>query len=146
MAPTSRWDANFVEKNVQGRNAEPIAGVANKTCRRGERPLFSPVNSETITKTLNCSAAVSESGDTVETKRAAHPFSAIRMRSLNDPHQGSLPTVKPLSPPPRHLHQVPTDASVTIRLLIPIPRQRVIRISAETDDLAKSGSAKLGSR
>jgi hypothetical protein len=54
----------------------------------------------------------------------------------------SLPTVKPLSPPPRHLHQVPTDASVTIRLLIPTPRQRVIRISAETDDLAKSGSAR----
>ena len=92
MAPTSRWDANFVEKNAQGRNAEPIAGVANKTCRRGERPLFSPVNSETITKTLNCSAAVSESGDTVETKRAAHRFSAIRVRPLNDPHQGSLPT------------------------------------------------------
>ena len=51
-------------------------------------------------------------------------------------------TVKPLSPPPRHLHQVRTDASVTIRLLIPTPRQRVIRISAETDDLAKSGSAR----
>jgi hypothetical protein len=46
-------------------------------------------------------------------------------------------TVKPLSPPPRHLHQVPTDASVTIRLLIPTPRQRVIRISAETDVLQR---------
>ena len=45
-----------------------------------------------------CSAAVSESGDTVETKRAAHPFSAIRMRSLNDPHQGSLPTVQTVKP------------------------------------------------
>ena len=51
-------------------------------------------------------------------------------------------TVKPLSPPPRHLHQVRTDASVTIRLLIPTPCQRVSRISAETDDLAKSGSAR----
>jgi hypothetical protein len=102
MAPTSRWDANFVEKNAQGRNAEPIAGVANKTCRRGERPLFSPVNSETITKTLNCSAAVSESGDTVETKRAAHRFSAIKMRSLNDARRGSLPTVL------LHLDQVQT--------------------------------------
>ena len=37
-------------------------------------------------------------GDTVETKRAAHPFSAIRMRSLNDPHQGSLPTVQTVKP------------------------------------------------
>jgi hypothetical protein len=31
-------------------------------------------------------------GDTVETKRAVHRFSAIRMRSLNDPRQSSLPT------------------------------------------------------
>ena len=30
-------------------------------------------------------------GDTVETNRAAQRFSAIRMRSLNDPRQGSLP-------------------------------------------------------
>jgi hypothetical protein len=53
------------------------------------------VNGGTIdTGRPHCSAAVSESGDTVETKRAAHQFSAIRMRSLNDPHQGSLPTVQ----------------------------------------------------
>jgi hypothetical protein len=37
-------------------------------------------------------------GDTVETKRAAHRFSAIKMRSLNDPHQGSLPTVQTVKP------------------------------------------------
>jgi hypothetical protein len=43
------------------------------------------------------------SGDTVETKKAAQRFSAIRMRSLNDPRQGSLPTVQTvtlLSTPP----------------------------------------------
>jgi hypothetical protein len=34
------------------------------------------------------------SDDTVETKRAVHRFSTIRMRSLNDPRQGSLPTVQ----------------------------------------------------
>jgi hypothetical protein len=74
--------------------------------------------------------------DTVQTKRAVHRFSAIRMRSLNDPRQGSLPTVRtvtPLSTPPRHVHQVQTDASVTIRPLIPTPAQRVSRIRAETD-------------
>jgi hypothetical protein len=42
------------------------------------------------------------SGDTVETKRAAHRFSAIRLRSINDPYQGSLPTVL------LHLDQVQT--------------------------------------
>ena len=36
--------------------------------------------------------------DTGETKKAAHRFSAIRMRSLNDPRQSSLPTVPPLNP------------------------------------------------
>jgi hypothetical protein len=52
-------------------------------------------------------------------------------------------TVKPLS-------RCATPASganrpsVTIRPPIPTPVQRVTRISAETDDLAKSGSAKLG--
>jgi hypothetical protein len=43
-------------------------------------------------------------GDSVETKRAAHRFSAIRTRSLNDPRQCSLPTVQTvtlLSTPPR---------------------------------------------
>ena len=48
-----------------------------------------------------------------------------------------------------HLHEVQTASganrpSVTIRPPIPTPVQRVTRISAETDDLAKSGSAKLG--
>jgi hypothetical protein len=33
-------------------------------------------------------------GDTVETKRAVQRFSAIKMRSLNDLRQGSLPTVQ----------------------------------------------------
>jgi hypothetical protein len=33
---------------------------------------------------------VSESGDTVQTKRAVHRFSAIKMRSLNDPRQARL--------------------------------------------------------
>ena len=130
-------------------------------------------------------AAPIKSGDPVETKRAAHRFSVIRVRPLNDPRRGSLgwgqhspgrvkrwhaqptpgayaaavtsavsaiiastvgrvqrfqdaiaqrcspglasnrSTVKPLSPPPRHLHQVRTDASVPIGLLIPTPRQRV---------------------
>src|SRR5436190_12690938 len=31
-------------------------------------------------------------GHTFETKKAAHRFSAIRMRSLNDPHRVSLPS------------------------------------------------------
>src|SRR5438094_8672233 len=31
-------------------------------------------------------------GHTFETKKAAHRFSAIKMRSLNDPHRGSLPS------------------------------------------------------
>jgi len=44
------------------------------------------------------------------------------MRPLNDPRQGSLPTVL------LHLDQVPTDASVPIRLLIPTPGQRVTQI------------------
>jgi hypothetical protein len=46
-------------------------------------------------------------------------------------------TVKPLRRlPPRHRHQVQPDASVTIRLPIPTPVQRVSYIGAETDDLA----------
>src|SRR6266566_2202520 len=49
------------------------------------------VNGGTIdTLRPHCSAAVSEFGDAGETKRAAHWFSAIRVRSLNDPRQGSL--------------------------------------------------------
>jgi hypothetical protein len=38
-------------------------------------------------------------------------------------------------PPPRHLHQVQTDASVTIRPLVLTPAQRVSHTSAETDVL-----------
>jgi hypothetical protein len=69
-------------------------------------------------------------GDTVETKRAAQRFSAISMRSLNDARQSSFPTVqtvKPLSPPPRHLHGA-SRASVTIRPPIPTPVQLVSAI------------------
>ena len=70
-------------------------------------------------------------GDTFETKRAAHRFygyqDAIAQRS-SPGLAFNRSTVKPLSPPPRHLHQVPTDASVTIRLLILTPAQRVSRI------------------
>jgi hypothetical protein len=57
------------------------------------------------------------------TVKAERRFLAVRMRSLNDPRQGSLPTVQTvtlLSMPPRHL-QAKTDPSVTIRLLIPTP-------------------------
>jgi hypothetical protein len=71
------------------------------------------------------------------TVKAERRFLAVRMRSLNDPRQGSLPTVQTvtlLSVPPRHL-QAKTDPSVTIRLLIPTPAQRVSHICAETDGL-----------
>jgi hypothetical protein len=51
----------------------------------------------------------------------------LMTRSLNDPHQGSLP----------HLHEVQTVTSVTIRLLILTPGQRVNRIRAETDVLQR---------
>src|SRR5262249_5837562 len=47
-----------------------------------------------------------------ETKRAVHRFSAIKMRSLNDPHQGSLPTVQTVT---QHATAAPAgenDASV----------------------------------
>src|SRR5260370_34752741 len=37
-------------------------------------------------------------GDTVETKRAVQRSLAVRMRSLNDPYQGSLPTVQTVTP------------------------------------------------
>ena len=67
----------------------------------------------------------------VETKKAAHRFSAIKMRSLNDARQSSFPTVL------LHLDQVPTDASVPIRLLISTPAQQVSRICAETDVLQR---------
>jgi hypothetical protein len=70
--------------------------------------------------------------DTVETKKAAHQFLAIKMRSLNDPRQGSLPTVQTvtlLSPPPRDTCiRWKLDASVTIRPLILTPAQRVSQI------------------
>jgi hypothetical protein len=59
------------------------------------------------------------SGDTVEMKRAVQRFSAIKMRSLNDPRQSSLPTAL------LHLDRAQTDASATIRPPIPTPAQRV---------------------
>jgi hypothetical protein len=55
-------------------------------------------------------------GETGETKRAAHQFSAIRVAMLNDPRRRSRPTVRTvtlLSTPPRHLQAI-IDASVTI--------------------------------
>src|SRR5438128_10698074 len=58
--------------------------------------------------------------------------------SLNDARQCSPATVIPLSPPPpRHLHQVQTDASVTIRPLVLTPAQRVSHTSPETDVLQR---------
>ena len=48
-------------------------------------------------------------------------------------------TVTPLSAPPRNTCIKACRASVTIRLLTLTPAQRVSRISAETDDLAKRG-------
>ena len=68
--------------------------------------------------------------------RAAHRFSAIRMRSLNDPHRGLLLTVRTVTPTTRHL-QAKTDGSVTIRPGIPTRAQRVSRIGAETDVLQR---------
>src|SRR6266404_6214121 len=83
-------------------------------------------------------------GDTVETKRAAIRFLAVRMRSLNDPRQSSLPTVQTVTPltaqrfRDRHLNDLRsaarptrstgTDASVTFRPLILTPAQRVSHI------------------
>ena len=58
----------------------------------------------------------------VKRTKRRNVFRQIRMRPLNDPRQGSLPTVL------LHLDQVPTDASVPIRLLIPTPGQRVTQI------------------
>src|SRR5260221_657766 len=82
-------------------------------------------------------------GDTVETKRAVQRFLAVRMRSLNDPHQGSLPTVQTVTPltaqrfrdrrlndlrsAARPTRSTGTDASVTFRPLILTPAQRVSR-------------------
>jgi hypothetical protein len=49
-----------------------------------------------------------------------------RCRCRNNPQDARLrATVTPLSPPPRHLHQVQTDASVTNRPPILTPAQRV---------------------
>jgi hypothetical protein len=59
---------------------------------------------------------ISKSGDTVETEESS--ATVFGNQAL---------TVKPVTPlsPPRQLHQVRTDASVTIRLLISTPVQRV---------------------
>ena len=67
-----------------------------------------------------------------ETKSAAHRFAAIRMRFLNDPRQGSLPTVQPLNLEPAAATPAgENDASVTIRPGIPTPTERVSAICAE---------------
>src|SRR6266700_4622161 len=90
-------------------------------------------------------------GDTVETKRAAQRFSAIRMRSLNDPHQGSLPTeqtVKPLSPPrdtcvrckPSH----PSPSARQFRLLLKeLPPAELRRMFLQLTPDSSSGSANI---
>jgi hypothetical protein len=52
-------------------------------------------------------------------------------------HGESRVAITLLSTPPRHLHEVQTDVSVTIRLLILTPGQRVNRIRAETDVLQR---------
>ena len=81
---------------------------------------------------------VSESGDTVETNKAAHRFSAISMRSLNDPRQGSLPTVQPLNPefaalPHLQASQHPSPSAGQFRLAL----NGLSRICAETDVLQR---------
>jgi hypothetical protein len=58
---------------------------------------------------------ISKSGDTVETEESSATVFG---------NQALIKPVTPLSPP-RQLHQVRTDASVTIRLLISTPVQRV---------------------
>jgi hypothetical protein len=82
---------------------------------------------------------VAPSTDTRRTRCSGDPgFSVhqVATGSLNDVRQCSPATVIPLSPPPpRHLHQVQTDASVTIRPLVLTPAQRVSHTSAETDVL-----------
>jgi hypothetical protein len=67
---------------------------------------------------------VSESGNE---KRSAPVFGnqdAIAQRS-SPGLASNRSTVKPLNPPPRHLHQMRTDASVTIRPPIPTRAQGV---------------------
>jgi hypothetical protein len=68
----------------------------------------------------------------------------LMTRSLNDLTRARFQPCKPshLKPRARHLHRVQTVTSVTIRPPIPTPTQWVIRISTETDDLTKSGSAR----
>src|SRR2546430_16172874 len=81
---------------------------------------------------------LARSSDTRRTRCNGDPdFSVLRFRPsptlfirwdrcLNDARQCSPATVIPLSPPPpRHLQQVQTDASVTIRPLILTPARRV---------------------
>jgi hypothetical protein len=74
---------------------------------------------------------VARSTDTQRT-RCSDPSPTLFIRwdrCHNDARQCSPATVIPLSPPPpRHLHQVQTDASVTIRPLIATPARRVSRI------------------
>jgi hypothetical protein len=86
-------------------------------------------------------AAVSESVPRL--KRKTIRFLAVRMRSLNDPRQSSLPTVQTVTPltaqrfrdrrlndlrsAARPTRSTGTDASVTFRPLILTPAQRVSR-------------------
>jgi len=62
---------------------------------------------------------ISKSGATGETKKAAQWLFGNQALTVK--------SVTPLSPSPRHL-QAKTDASVTIRLLIPTPVQAVKHI------------------
>jgi hypothetical protein len=97
------------------------------------------VNGGTIdTGRPHCSAAVSESGDTVETKRAARRFygyqDAIAQR-CSPVLTLDRETVTRLSPP-RHLHEAqtvqPSPSACQFRLLL----NEVSHICAETDVLA----------
>jgi hypothetical protein len=100
------------------------------------------------------------SGDTGETKRAAHRFAAIRMRSAIlvsefpvsrvKPKKAAQTTfgnqalrvkpVTPLSLPLRDTASGANRASVTIRLPILTPAQRVSRSCAETDVCSDEGA------
>ena len=75
------------------------------------------------------------------TRKTAHRFSESRC------DRSTILARARFQPCYCHLHEVQTASganrpSVTIRPPIPTPVQRVTRISAETDDLAKSGSAR----
>jgi hypothetical protein len=107
---------------IMPRGSAVVAKI--RRARRGPCPCIRMKRWHVDTERPHCSAAVSESGDTVETKRAAHRFSAIRVRSLNDPRQGSLPTVQTvtlLSTPPR-------DTCIRCKPSHPSPSAREFRL------------------